>query len=70
MKSGRFRDRHGEMRSVCKILAKKPDGKSAVGRLRHEWMGSVEILACLTETGCEDVNWFYLAQDGVQCWLL
>jgi transposase len=42
----------------------KPDGKRQLGRPRRTWVDNIEM--DLRETGCGDVGWIDLAQDGDQ----
>jgi hypothetical protein len=51
----------GEMRSVYKVLVRKPEGKGPFGRPRHIQEDKIRI--GLNEIGWECVNWIYLAQD-------
>jgi hypothetical protein len=59
--------RTGEMRKVCKILVRKPEGKKRpVGRTRRRWKDSIRT--DLREIGWKGVDWMRLAQDRDQWW--
>jgi len=50
-----------ERRGVYKVLAKKPDGKRPLGRLRRTWEDNIKM--DLQEVGCGGMEWIELAQD-------
>ena len=43
------------------VLVGKPDGRRPLGRSRHRWEDNIKM--DLTEVGCRDMDWIYLAQD-------
>jgi hypothetical protein len=49
------------MRSACKSLVGKPEGKRQLGRLRHRWEDNIKIGR--KKVGWEGVDWIRLAQD-------
>jgi hypothetical protein len=51
----------GERRRAYMVLTGKPEGKRAVGRLRHRYEHNIKI--DLKEIGWEVVDWIDLAQD-------
>jgi hypothetical protein len=51
----------GERRGVYKVLAEKPEGKRALGRLRLRWEDNIKM--DLQEVGCGGMDWIELAQD-------
>jgi hypothetical protein len=48
----------GEIRSVYKILVRKPEGKRSIGRLRRRWE---DVRMDLRETGWEGMDWIHPA---------
>jgi len=58
--------RMGAMRNAYNILARKPEGKSPLGRHRRRWEDNIKI--DLRETEWEGVDWIDLAQDRDQWW--
>jgi predicted small integral membrane protein len=58
---GKAYSMHGEMRNAYKILAGKPERKTALGRHRHRWEDNIKM--DLRETGFGHVDWIHLAQD-------
>jgi hypothetical protein len=69
MKSRRIRSagyvaRMREMRNAYKILVGKPEGKRPLGRPRFRRKDNIRM--DLRETGWEDVDWMYMAQDRDQ----
>jgi hypothetical protein len=38
----------------------------SLGRPRHRWEDNIKM--DLKETGCDDVDWFHMAQHMVQWW--
>jgi hypothetical protein len=54
----------GEMRSTCKILVRKREGKRPLGRPRRGWEDNIRI--DLREITWEVVDWVQLAQERDQ----
>jgi hypothetical protein len=48
------------------ILVGKPIGKGPLERPTRRWEDNIRV--DVRETGCENVNWMYLAQDRGQWW--
>jgi hypothetical protein len=51
----------GEKRNAYKLLVRKPEGKSSLGRPRSRWVDNIKI--DLLEIGWGGVDWIGLAQD-------
>jgi hypothetical protein len=51
----------GEKRNAYKLLVGKPEGKRALGRLRHGWIDNMKM--DLLELGLGGVDWIGLAQN-------
>lgn len=49
--------------NTYKIYARKLEAKRPIARLRNRW--EVNIRMDLSDIGCEDVDWFHVAQDTV-----
>jgi hypothetical protein len=47
--------RMGEKRNACKILVRKPEGKTPLGRPRHGWVDNIKM--DLREIGWDGVDW-------------
>jgi len=58
----------GESRSVCRVLARKPEGKTPLGRPRYRWEDNIKM--DLQEVGCGDMDNISLAQDRDSWWAL
>jgi hypothetical protein len=56
------------MKNAYKILDGKSEEKAKFGRSRRTWENIVKMN--LKRIAYEDVNWFHLAQDRVQCRIL
>jgi hypothetical protein len=50
----------GEMKSVYKILVRRPEMKRPCGRPRHRWDYNTRM--AVREIGWEFVDWMYLSQ--------
>jgi hypothetical protein len=48
------------MRTVCKILVGKPEGKRPLGRPRRRWVNNIRM--GLRKIGWRDVDWMHLAR--------
>jgi hypothetical protein len=55
----------GVKRNVYWILMGKPEGKSPLGRPKHEWADNIKME--LREIGCGGMDWTDLLQDSGQC---
>jgi len=51
----------GESRCVYRVWVGKPEGKRQLGIPRRRWKDNIKM--DLQEVGCEDVDWFDVAQD-------
>jgi hypothetical protein len=51
----------GEKRGVYRILVRKPEGKSPLGRPNCRWEDNIKMV--LQEVVCEGMYWMELAQD-------
>jgi hypothetical protein len=60
----RFRGDVGEVRNVYKILVRKFQGKRPLGRHKHGREDNINMY--FRDIGCEDDDWVYIIQDGVQ----
>jgi hypothetical protein len=54
----------GEGRGVNRILVRRPEGKTPLGRPRRRWEDNIEM--DLRETGIDGANWIQLAHFRVQ----
>jgi hypothetical protein len=52
------------MRTACRILVGKPEGKRPLGRPRRKGVDNIKI--DLRETGWDGVDWIDLAEDRDQ----
>jgi hypothetical protein len=52
---------NGEKRNAYRLLDRKPEGKSPLGRPRRRWVDNIRM--ALGEVGWGDVDWIDLAQD-------
>ena len=50
-----------EMRGVYRVLVRKTEGKSPLGRPRRRWEDNIKM--DLQEVGCGGMDWIELAQD-------
>jgi hypothetical protein len=51
----------GKRRGVYRVLGRKPEGKSLLGRPTRRWEDKIKM--GLQEVGCEVMDWIDLAQD-------
>jgi len=51
----------GERRGVYRVLVRKSEGKTPIGRPRHRWEDNIKT--DLQEVGCGGMDWIDLAQD-------
>jgi hypothetical protein len=51
----------GERRCIYRVLGRKREGKSPLGRPRRRWEDNIKM--DLQEVGCEGVDWIDVAQD-------
>ena len=51
----------GEERRVNRVLVRKPEGKSPLGRPRRGWVDNIRM--DLQEVGCGYMDWIRLGQD-------
>jgi hypothetical protein len=51
----------GKMRTGCKILIARPEGKRQLGRPRRRWEDNIKM--DIREIVLEAVNWINLTQD-------
>jgi hypothetical protein len=54
----------GEGKGVYRVLVGRPEGKRPLGRPRRRWKDNIKM--DLRETGTDEVNWIWLAQDRDQ----
>jgi hypothetical protein len=54
----------GGTRNAYKILTAKLEGKRPLERPRHRWEDNIR--KDLREVGCENVDWYHLAQNRDQ----
>jgi hypothetical protein len=52
----------GEKRNVYRLLVRKPNGKTPLGRPRRRWLDNIKM--DIVEIGLGDMDWIGLAQDG------
>jgi hypothetical protein len=62
---GRECSTNGAKRTAYRILVRKPEGKSPLGRSRRRWVDDIKM--DLREIGWDGMNWNDLAQDRDQC---
>jgi hypothetical protein len=53
-------ERMGKRRGVYRVLVRKPESKTPLGRPRRRWEDNIK--ANLQEVGCGGVDWIELAQ--------
>ena len=53
--------RIGEERGVYRVLVRKPEGRTPLGRPRRTWVDNIKM--DLQEVGCGYMDWIGLAQD-------
>jgi hypothetical protein len=51
----------GEGRGVYRVLVRKPEGKTTLGRPRLRWEDNIKM--DLQEVRCVGIDWIKLAQD-------
>jgi hypothetical protein len=51
----------GERRGVYKVLVKKSEGRSPLGKPRLSWEDNIKMV--VEEVGCGGMDWIELAQD-------
>jgi hypothetical protein len=51
----------GEKRNVYRILVREPEGKRPLVRPRRGWVNNLKM--DLTETGCDGMDWIFLARN-------
>jgi len=51
----------GEIRTVYRVLVRKSEGKTPLGKPRHRWEDNNKM--DLQEVGCEGMDWIDVAQD-------
>jgi hypothetical protein len=61
---GRACSRNGEKMNAYRIFMGKPEGKTPVGRPRHNWVNNIRM--GLREIGWDGMDWIDLAQDRDQ----
>jgi hypothetical protein len=49
---------HETDENTCSLV-RKPERKISLGRTRHRWKDNIKV--DLKETGCDDVDWIYMA---------
>jgi hypothetical protein len=54
----------GEKRNAYRILVRKPEGKTPLGRRRRRWVDNIKMN--LREIGWYGVDWIDMAQDRDQ----
>jgi hypothetical protein len=54
----------GQKRNADRILVRKPEGKTPLGRPRSRWVNNIRM--DLTEVGWGGMDWLDLAQDRDQ----
>ena len=60
--------RMGQGRGVYRVLVGKPERKRPLGTPRCRWEDNIKM--DLQEVGCENMDWFDLAQDTDSWWAL
>jgi hypothetical protein len=55
---------HGEKRNACRVLVRKPEGKTPLGRARRRWEDNIKI--DLREIGWGSIDGIHLGQDRDQ----
>ena len=58
----------GGSRGVYRVLVRKHEGKSPLGRPTHRWEDNIKI--DLQQVGCKGMDWINLAQDRDRWWAL
>jgi hypothetical protein len=61
---GRASSTHGEKSNTCRILVRKPEGKTPLGSPRRRWEDNIKL--DLREIGWDDMDWIDMAQDRDQ----
>jgi len=51
----------GEVRGVCRVLVRKPEGRKQLGRPRHRKVDNIRM--DLKEKGCGYMDWIGLTQN-------
>jgi len=51
----------GEVRGVCRVLLRKPEGRRPLGSPWRRWVDDIRM--DLQEVGCGYMDWIGLAQD-------
>jgi len=51
----------GKRRNVYRVLVRKPEGKTPLGRPRHRWEDNIKM--DLQELGCGLMDWIEVVQD-------
>jgi hypothetical protein len=54
----------GGNRYACRILVRKPEEKTPLGRPRRRWEDNIKM--DLRERGCGGMDWIHLAEDREQ----
>jgi hypothetical protein len=60
--------RIGEERDVNRVLVRKPEGKTPLGRSGLRWEANIRM--DLQEVGCGGMDWIGLAQDRDRWWAI
>jgi len=53
--------RMGERRGICRVLVRRPEGESHLGRPRRRWEDNIKM--DIQEVGYGGIDWIELAQD-------